>query len=78
VLVGDDAAAADRFCSRVRLAVPATSLGGVETLVERRAQYHWDAVAGVPENLVRVSVGLENLADLWRDFEQALAPEGQG
>lgn len=78
VLVGDDGAAADRFCSRVRLAVPATSLGGVETLVERRAQYHWDAVAGVPDNLVRISVGLENLGDLWRDLEQALAPDDQG
>ncbi|HVM08160.1 MAG TPA: PLP-dependent transferase [Acidimicrobiales bacterium] len=73
VLVHGGAAAAERFCSGVRLAVPATSLGGVETLVERRAQYHWDAVAGVPDNLVRISVGLEHVDDVWRDFEQALA-----
>ena len=40
--------------------------------IERRAQYHWDAVAGVPANLVRVSVGLEHPDDVWRDIAQAL------
>lgn len=73
VLVHGGASGAQSFCDAVRLAVPATSLGGVETLVERRAQYHWDAVAGVPENLVRVSVGLEDADDLWRDFDSALS-----
>jgi cystathionine gamma-synthase len=72
VLVRDGAVGAEQFCDSVRLAVPATSLGGVETLVERRAQYHWDAVAGVPPNLVRVSVGLEHVDDLWHDFDTAL------
>ncbi|HEX4978531.1 MAG TPA: PLP-dependent transferase [Acidimicrobiales bacterium] len=72
VLVHGGAPAAESFCERVRLAVPATSLGGVETLVERRARYHWDAVAGVPPNLVRISVGLEHVDDLWRDLRQAL------
>ena len=75
IIVRGGATAADRFCDSVRLAVPATSLGGVETLVERRAQYHWDAVAGVPEGLVRVSVGLEHLDDLWSDLSAALAAE---
>jgi len=76
VLVAAGPQAADAFCSRVSVAVPATSLGGVETLVERRAQYHWDAVAGVPDNLVRVSVGLEHVDDLWADFTEALSFAG--
>jgi cystathionine gamma-synthase len=73
-VTGDDgtAAAADRFCASVRVAVAATSLGGVETLVERRARYPLDADAGVPEGLVRVSVGLEDVEDLWADFQGAL------
>ena len=72
VLVRGGATAAERVCGGVELVVPATSLGGVETLVERRAQYHWDAVAGVPDNLIRISVGLEHVDDLWRDLDHAL------
>ena len=71
-VVRGGAAAADRFCASVRVAVPATSLGGVETLVERRARYALDAEAGVPEGLVRVSVGLEDAGDLWADVAAAL------
>jgi cystathionine gamma-synthase len=68
---GDDArAAADRLCERVRLAVPATSLGGVETTLERRQKYPGDA--HVHPGLVRVSVGIESLDDLWADLAQAL------
>lgn len=73
LLVRGGAAAADRFCASVRVAVPATSLGGVETLVERRARYPLEVEAGVPENLVRVSVGVEDAGDLWADFDAALA-----
>ncbi|HEX7166988.1 MAG TPA: PLP-dependent transferase [Acidimicrobiales bacterium] len=72
ILVRGGGPGADRLCASVQLAVNATSLGGVETLVERRAQYHWDAVAGVPANLVRVSVGLEHPDDVWRDLARAL------
>ena len=72
-LVRGGAAAADRFCASVRVAVPATSLGGVETLVERRGRYPLELEAGVPPELVRVSVGVEDAADLWTDFETALA-----
>jgi len=72
-LVHGGAAAADRFCASVRVAVPATSLGGVETLVERRARYPLEVEAGVPANLVRVSVGVEGVDDLWADFEAALS-----
>jgi cystathionine gamma-synthase len=66
------AAAADRFCASVRVAVPATSLGGVETLAERRAHYALEVEAGVPASLVRVSVGVEDAEDLWADVSAAL------
>lgn len=68
-----DANAADRVCARVELITSATSLGGVETLLERRARYPGDAAAGTPPTLIRLSVGIENVDDLWRDLEQALA-----
>jgi cystathionine gamma-synthase len=67
-----DAAAAERVCESVELITHATSLGGVETLVERRARYPGEARAGTPPSLIRVSVGLENVDDLWADLEQAL------
>jgi cystathionine gamma-synthase len=68
-----DANAADRVCARVQLITSATSLGGVETLLERRARYAGDAAAGTPPTLIRLSVGIENVEDLWRDLERALA-----
>jgi cystathionine gamma-synthase len=64
------AAAADAVCERVRILVHATSLGGVETLIERRRRYPTEAA---PEALLRVSVGIEDVEDLWRDLERALA-----
>ena len=51
----------------------ATSLGGVETLIERRAQYESERLAGTPETLLRLSVGIEHVDDLWADLDQALA-----
>lgn len=74
VMAGDaDAArdAADRLCASVRLLVPATSLGGVETTLERRQKYAGDA--HVHPGLVRMSVGIEDVDDLWADLVQALA-----
>lgn len=68
-----NAAGADRVCDAVRLITHATSLGGVETLLERRARYPGDAKAGTPPTLIRLSVGLENVEDLWADLERALA-----
>ncbi len=47
----------------------ATSLGGVHSVLETRHRWEGDRV---PENLVRLSVGLEDVEDLWRDLEQAL------
>jgi cystathionine gamma-synthase len=67
-----DAETAERVCDRVRLITHATSLGGVETLLERRARYAGDVAAGTPPTLLRLSVGIENVEDLWRDLERAL------
>jgi cystathionine gamma-synthase len=65
------AGAADAVCAAVRLAVHGTSLGGVETLIERRGKYAGEEA--VPPALLRLSVGLEHVDDLWADLEQALA-----
>ncbi len=65
-----DGEAADHACRAVRLITHATSLGGVETTMERRAVY-----AGqehVPDGLIRMSVGCEHVEDLWADLEQAI------
>ena len=65
-------AAARRVTSRVKLFTRATSLGGVESLIEHRA-----AVEGpespTPKNLVRISTGLEHPDDLIADLDQALS-----
>lgn len=65
------AAAADRVVSAVRLWVPATSLGGVESMLERRRRFATESVT-VPEDLLRLSVGVEDVEDLWRDLDGAL------
>jgi cystathionine gamma-synthase len=64
---GEDAA--HRVETSTRLIKNATSLGGVESVLETRAR--WEA-GRVPTNLVRLSVGLEDVAELWADLEQAL------
>lgn len=61
----------DEFLGRLRLVAHATSLGGVESLIERRARYAGDA-AIVGPTLCRMSVGIENVADLWADLDGAL------
>jgi cystathionine gamma-synthase len=63
---------ADELCRRVRLISHATSLGGVESLIERRAMHAFDAAAGTPPELLRFSVGIEHVEDLWADLVQAL------
>ena len=61
----------ERFADATRVWVHATSLGGVESTLERRRR--WAAEADtIPEGLVRLSVGLEHVDDLARDLEQAL------
>ncbi len=64
-------AAADALVDAVRLWLPATSLGGVESLIERRRRQSGEP-ASVPESLVRLAVGIENVEDLWADLERAL------
>jgi cystathionine gamma-synthase len=54
----------------LRTIVNATSLGGVETTLESRRRWEGERV---PENLLRLSVGLEDVDELWADLEQALA-----
>lgn len=63
--------AAQRVATSTRVLIPATSLGGVESLVEhRRAVEPPHSV--VPDNLLRISIGLESAHDLIADMEQAL------
>jgi cystathionine gamma-synthase len=68
--VGAGAEAADAVCQAVRLVTPGTSLGGVETLIERRARLAGES--HLPPGLLRLSVGLEHPDDLWWDLDQAL------
>lgn len=65
------ARAADRACNASKIWSYATSLGGVESLWERRRR-HDDEPLEVPENLIRISVGIEHVEDLWSDMDQAL------
>jgi cystathionine gamma-synthase len=65
-------AAAEQLAATVRLWVHATSLGGVESTLERRRR-HSTEPTGVPDALVRLSVGVEDVEDLWADLEQALS-----
>ena len=67
--------AAERLCSSVRLWVHATSLGGVESLLERRRRWPLESEV-VPENLVRLSFGIESPEDLWNDLSAALTAAG--
>jgi cystathionine gamma-synthase len=69
--VSGGAAAADAVAAACRLWLDATSLGGVESLVERRRKYAAESPT-VPENLLRLSVGIEDVDDLWRDLGLAL------
>ena len=64
-------AAAEKACASSRLVAHATSLGGVESLWERRHRWEGESVH-VPENLIRLAVGIENIEDLWADIDQAL------
>jgi len=65
---------ADAVCRRVRLIQHATSLGAVESTMERRA-----AIPGqghLPPSMLRLSVGIEDADDIWADLDQALRVDG--
>ncbi|CAN5433588.1 aminotransferase class I/II-fold pyridoxal phosphate-dependent enzyme [soil metagenome] len=65
------APAADLLTRSTRLWVHATSLGGVQSTFERRRRWQSEQ-ATIPENLVRMSVGVEDVEDLWADLSRAL------
>ena len=70
--VAGGAEAARRVETSTQLIKNATSLGGVDSVLETRAR--WEA-GRVPDSLVRLSVGLEPVDELWADLEQALADQ---
>jgi cystathionine gamma-synthase len=67
---GEDAEA---VCKATRLIVNVTSLGAVESTMERRARYASERAVDTPDTLIRFSVGLEHVDDIWHDLDQALA-----
>jgi cystathionine gamma-synthase len=71
VQAGKDRQQSMAIAGRLRIFTQATSLGGTESLVEHRASVEGPATHA-PENLLRVSVGLEHIDDLKEDFDQAL------
>ena len=71
LLLDGGAEEARAVATRTRVFVPATSLGGVESLIEHRATVEGPN-SQVPENLLRLSIGIEDPADLIADLEQAL------
>jgi cystathionine gamma-synthase len=66
-----DALTADRLCHAVQLIVHATSLGGVESTIERRSKL--PGQGHLPAGLLRLSVGCEHIDDLWNDLNSALS-----
>ncbi len=66
-----NAVSADVRVGRLQLINPATSLGGVESTIERRAKL--TGQESIPETLLRLSVGCEHVDDLWNDLDQALS-----
>ncbi len=79
IALDTDAARSEAFLSRLKLPFKAPSLGGVETLVTRPAATSHAGLSaderkrlGIVDSLVRISVGIEDLDDLARDFRQAL------
>ncbi|WP_120006091.1 trans-sulfuration enzyme family protein [Nesterenkonia muleiensis] len=63
--------AADAVLEALKVWTPATSLGGVESLAERRRRHPGEPDT-VPEGLIRLSVGIEDAEDLYEDLAQAL------
>ncbi|MDP1860932.1 MAG: aminotransferase class I/II-fold pyridoxal phosphate-dependent enzyme [Gemmatimonadaceae bacterium] len=79
-LANSDPAALRSFVSALVLVTPAVSLGSTDTLIQppatlthRVVDTEARAQTGITSGLLRLSVGLEDVRDLWRDLEQALA-----
>jgi cystathionine gamma-synthase len=60
----------DKMCNSSNLITNATSLGGVESIWERRRRWATESHT-IPENLIRFSVGIENVDDLWSDIQSS-------
>jgi cystathionine gamma-synthase len=71
VVLAGGGMAADLLTRKTTLWVHATSLGGVESTFERRRRWKTEP-ATIPEGLVRMSVGIEDVDDLWDDLASAL------
>jgi cystathionine gamma-synthase len=71
IVLAHGALAADLLTRKTSLWVHATSLGGVESTFERRRRWRTEA-ATIPDGLVRMSVGIEDVDDLWDDLAVAL------
>jgi cystathionine gamma-synthase len=67
---------ADAVCHASERFAYATSFGGIESTMERRAR--WPKERGVPDALIRVNVGCEDVEDLWADLERALSASASG
>ena len=63
---------AEKVCESSKLITHATSLGGVESLWERRRRWALESPS-VPEQLIRLSVGCEHVDDIWQDIENSLS-----
>jgi len=72
ILVKGGVNEARAFVNKVKIFAQATSLGGVESLIEHRASVEGPDTK-TPQNLIRISAGLEHIDDLIADFEQAFA-----
>lgn len=71
IVLAQGAMAADLLTHKTKLWVHATSLGGVESTFERRRRWKAEP-ATIPDGLVRLSVGIEDVDDLWDDLSGAL------
>lgn len=71
IVLAQGALAADLLTHKTSLWVHATSLGGVESTFERRRRWKTEPET-IPEGLVRLSVGVEDVEDLWADLRRAL------
>ena len=62
----------EKMCNSSKLITHATSLGGVESIWERRRRWATESHT-IPENLIRFSVGIENVEDLWADIQDSFS-----
>jgi cystathionine gamma-synthase len=67
-----DAEFAEAVCRRVRVFTHAKGLGGIESLIDRRARCRGSSA---PQSLLRLSIGGEHVTDLWHDLNNALTED---